>query len=80
MKNTIYIIITAVLAVVVVNQFLDANKDLAQSKAEYAYTICNQAHNEVSGSSEEACGRAQDQTNTEFLCDHTGNNCWIESK
>lgn len=45
-----------------------------------AYTICLEAHSELDGASEAACGSAQDATHTEFLCDKTGAYCWLEVK
>lgn len=38
--------------------------------------VCDIAHGEVSGYSEEACGNVQDQTNTEYICNSTS--CWVE--
>lgn len=45
-----------------------------------ALAICQTAHNEINGASEQACGNAQDATHTEFLCDSTGKYCWLEIK
>lgn len=42
--------------------------------------VCDYAHNQTNGETEEACGRAQDASNTEYLCDKNGNNCWVEVK
>lgn len=49
----------------------------------FVYAVCESAHNELNGSSEQACGDAQTKTDTEFLC--TANTvgagqCWVEAK
>jgi hypothetical protein len=46
---------------------------------EMVQLVCMRAHNETDGDSEEACGLAQDQTRTEFLCSRSGT-CWVEQK
>lgn len=73
-------LITALLAVVILRGFDDAHKQLAASQVEYVQTICDQAHNEINGASERACGDAQDKTNTEYLCNSINTSCWVEAK
>lgn len=48
----------------------------------YVQSICDKAHSEISGSSETACGNAQNETNTEYLCTTATNDgyCWVEAK
>ena len=75
-----FAIITLVLGVVIINQYRDATQQLGTSKHEYVQTVCDIAHDEYSGESEQKCGDAQDQTNTEYLCNHSGTTCWVEDK
>lgn len=44
--------------------------------------VCDYARNTINGESEEACGIAQDVSQTEYLCNHTAvdNYCWVEDK
>lgn len=42
--------------------------------------ICAQSHVSDNGYLEEQCGKGQDETHTEFLCDSTGTYCWLEVK
>lgn len=70
----------AVLAFVVVGQYNASRHELAASKVEYVQTVCDIAHDEISGASEQACGDAQDQTGTEYLCNHINTSCWVEVK
>lgn len=48
------------------------------------YTTCQQARQEASRASEQACGDAQDRLNMEYLCDElnrsANNHCWVEVK
>lgn len=46
------------------------------------YDICSYSRTVQSGEWEEACGMAQDSSNTEFLCSSIKDNahCWVESK
>jgi hypothetical protein len=73
-----------ILGVVVLNQYHDARVELATAKHEYVYQMCNDSRQEVSGTSEQACGDAQDRTHTEFLCAERNalpsNHCWVEDK
>lgn len=45
-------------------------------------SICDKAHREVNGTSEEACGNAQDITGTEYICENNtpDADCWVEVK
>lgn len=56
-----------------------ANTDSAAGTVQ---AICDKAHREISGASEQACGSAQDVTHTEYLCDSIGfaAHCWVEAK
>lgn len=45
-----------------------------------ALTTCQVAHENIDGASEQACGDAQDRTGTEFVCNQTGEACWLEVK
>lgn len=44
--------------------------------------ICDAAHREFDGTSERACGDAQDRTHTEYLCSSLtpAARCWVEVK
>lgn len=48
----------------------------------YVYAVCEDAHLKVDGVGEQACGDAQDKTNTEFLCTNPSEQaaCWVEIK
>jgi hypothetical protein len=48
----------------------------------YVQSICDRAHDEISGASEEACGKAQDEMGIEYLCTSRTNDgyCWTEIK
>lgn len=43
-----------------------------------AYDICWNAHQEVNGASEEACGEALDREQSIFLCNKASTVCWTE--
>lgn len=54
-----------------------------QLKEDRAYSICTEAHAEVSGSSEEACGEALDAAGKTFQCAYPNtaeSNCWLAEK
>ena len=76
MKYTIAIIV--LLVAVLLAGYLD--KPL--NPIEKTLAVCNKAHREVSGFSENYCGELQEQYNLEFLCsDVTPQaDCWVESK
>lgn len=48
------------------------------------FAICQEARQEMSGASEQACGDIQEQLNIEYLCDErnslASNHCWTEAK
>ena len=73
-------IIMFALAAVAIGQFRDARGDLAASKTEYVQTACGAARNEISSTSEQKCGAAQDEANAEYLCNASGTSCWVELK
>lgn len=58
------------------------NNAAGESAAREVYAVCNSAHQEISGASEQRCGELQDKYNIEFLCSDTsaGINCWTEIK
>lgn len=78
------IALTLAVALVVTGQYAEARKDERAAKRDYVYQLCNDARQELSGASEEACGQAQDSTNTEFLCEANNMSpstyCWVEWK
>lgn len=73
----IALIVLMITAPTVIGDFINANKehDIAQVKA-----TCDYSRTVVSGYYEELCGRLQDQTNTEYICNATVTDCWVESK
>lgn len=46
------------------------------------YDVCSYSRTVNSGDWEEACGMAQDSTETEFICESIKSNarCWVENK
>lgn len=70
------------LAVLVIGEYRGAVALESTSKAAYVQQVCDDARAEYSGSSEEACGRAQDEAGAEYLCDSTAPSarCWVEVK
>lgn len=42
--------------------------------------VCDVAHNEINGRSEQACGDIQDKYKMEYLCSSIGDHCWVEVK
>lgn len=84
MKNVPLYLLTALLAVVVVGQYREATTDAHNSKIAYVYTVCNNSRQELDSEAEQACGDAQDATNTEFLCEANNmlptTHCWLEVK
>lgn len=60
------------------------NNAAAESAAREVYAVCNSARQEISGTSEQACGDLQDKYNIEFLCEarnsEASNHCWTEVK
>lgn len=73
----------ALLTWVAVGQYHEAssNADNAR-KVQLVQMTCDKAHHEFSGASEEACGQAQDSTDTEYLCASAqpDASCWVEVK
>lgn len=45
------------------------------SQRDYAESVCDQAHNEYDGRSEDNCARLQLATGTTYSCNITGTNC-----
>lgn len=72
--------IIAVLLIVFGWIMLQAGKQSQLAAMHQAYSTCWTAHNEISGQSEQTCGRVQDATHTEFLCNQTNTACWLEVK
>lgn len=70
----------ALLLVIFGFEMIQIGKQQQISQYQNALAICNTAHNEINGASEEACGAAQDTTHTEYLCSSTGQYCWLEVK
>lgn len=70
----ILIVAVALLMGAVWEKSADAS-DLRQTLA-----ICQSAHRETDGASEQRCGDMQDKTHTEFICSQTGAYCWLEVK
>lgn len=54
--------------------------DKPMTPVEKTLAVCNKAHTEASGFSENYCGQLQDENNLEYLCSYNGTKCWIESK
>ena len=83
-KQLPLLIIITLVGVAVVSDYRGARAELSTAKREYVYQICNSARQEVNGQSEQECGRAQDRTGTEFLCEQRNadpsNHCWVEEK
>lgn len=82
-RNIIIAIILVPVAFVIIGQSQIANKQLANMRDDnlrHVLMVCNQAHVEIDGDSEAECGRLQEATNTEYLCDYTGVDCWLEVK
>lgn len=78
------IIFTAVMTIIVILAIgmvgnMD-KKDAQTLQARDVYNVCMQAHNQANGLSEQACGNAQDETGTEFLCNNNNTQCWVEVK
>lgn len=44
--------------------------------------VCDQSHAVMNGYLEEKCGKAQDNTHTEYVCDgpYENSRCWVEVK
>lgn len=78
--KTFQLSLIAVLLVVFGSIMLQIGKQEQIKQVHQAYSVCLAAHAEVSGKSEAACGNAQDATHTEFLCNQTGQYCWLEVK
>lgn len=71
-----------VASVAVWSYFLGAMSPSVQHDNLYVYTknVCDKAHDEDNGGSEELCGQLQDQTNTEYTCNNNASYCWLEVK
>ena len=78
--KTLHASIIALLLVAFGFIMIQTGKQLQLGAMRRAYSLCLAAHAEVNGDSERACGDAQDQTHTEFLCDKAGEYCWLEVK
>lgn len=59
---------------------VNIGKQLQLKDMQDTYKLCMGAHRETNGASESACGAAQDRTSTEFVCNQTGDYCWLEVK
>lgn len=82
-KTDIALIVTGLVLVVVAwGGFQDSQRELVEAKASYVQTVCDKAHRELSGASEQECGDAQDKANAEYLCDGVSPSarCWVEVK
>lgn len=83
-----YKYIMAVLVLLIVAEFSYIagmfNPMLSSTNNDAVLAVCEQSRLVNSGEWEEACGIAQDNTNTEFLCEARDNNpgtrCWVENK
>lgn len=72
---------TILLAIIIVIGVLVAGYlDKPMNPIERTLAVCNKAHTEASGFSENYCGQLQDENNLEYLCNYGGTKCWIESK
>lgn len=69
-----------ILAILSTSQLIYANDNTYRTQISYTKQVCDKSHNEISGSTEQLCGELQDKTNTEYLCNQTGNYCWLEVK
>lgn len=89
----ILLILTAIVAVVGLSQlgdsstaqplaYADVSTIVNAKGVDYVKQVCDKAHRENNGASEELCGQLQDQTGTEYLCGSTSVNalCWVEVK
>jgi len=74
MKYTIAIII--LVGAVLIAGYMDK----PMNPVEKTLAVCNKAHTEASGFSENYCGQLQEENNLEYLCNYGGSECWIESK
>ena len=59
--------------------------DIARNRVRAeVFELCNIARQEENGKSEEMCGKIQDTTNTEYVCEKRNkspvNHCWVEDK
>lgn len=46
-----------------------------RAQRDYAESVCDQAHSEIGGKSEDNCARLQLATGTTYSCNITGTNC-----
>lgn len=74
--------LTAMLAVIVIGQYHQVTARVLHDRTDYVQNICDVAHDENSGRSEQVCGWAQDHANAEYLCDgrSPSAHCWVELK
>lgn len=79
--TAITICVTVFFGAIVADDAIKAqtNGNTKAVQVQMVQTVCDIAHNENSGYSEQACGDVQDQTNTEYICSHSGTSCWVES-
>ena len=89
MNNIKYIAIYATLAllsIIVIGQYKQANASLIDNKYHYALVTCNAASADITSSNSvivnkwQACYNAEKITNTEYICTLHGDNCWLEVK
>lgn len=80
--NILLLPLVAVLALVVVGDFKEARAELATSKTAYVQRVCDKAHKELNGQSEQECADAQDQAGAEYICSSYAANarCWVVLK
>lgn len=72
------VFIWAMILAYFIGDYLGVRSQLEHARADYVYSVCIQAHHEVSGRSEQARGELQNETGYEFMCNKTNTHCWVE--
>jgi hypothetical protein len=75
MKTTLFITSAAV-------GLLFFTPSLLNPEQAAVYKVCNESRQVINHDLEQKCGKLQDATHTEFLCDglEASSHCWVEQK
>lgn len=74
--TTITAAIAMLLAVIYFS--VDLGRQLQLNEMREAYTICSDSREYLNGTTPKACADAQVRTSTEFICNNSGQYCWLE--
>lgn len=64
----------------VAGEYIKTNNNRTKAvQVQMVQMVCDIAGRENNLYNQQACSDVQDQTNTEYICSHSGTSCWVES-